>query len=241
MIFQTIASSEHFSLFTYFLKMNPGYVHVAMSAVVTLLVTWLSLSIHRSFKRDQDNKRDPLIPDDKLSVRNIVEIGLERLFQMFQNILGHDAEKHFGLLASIFLYILISNFLGMIPGFLPPSDNMNTNLAIGLVVFLYYNYQGYKEHGKGYIKHFMGPVWWLAPLMFVIEMISHIVRPVSLSLRLAGNMTGDHQVLGVFSNMTPLLIPIVFMALGFLVCFLQAFVFTLLSSVYIAMAVSHDH
>lgn len=241
MIFPMIASGEHFSLFSYFLKMNPGYVHVAMAAVVTLVITWLSLSIHRSFKRDQDNKRDPLIPDDKLSVRNIVEIGLERLFQMFQNILGHDAEKHFGLLASIFLYILVSNFMGLIPGFLPPTDNMNTNLAIGLLVFLYYNYQGYKEFGKGYLKHFMGPVIWLAPLMFVIEIISHVVRPVSLSLRLAGNMTGDHQVLGVFSNMTPLLVPIVFMALGFLVCFLQAFVFTLLSSVYIAMAVSHDH
>ncbi len=236
-----MASGEHFSLFSYFLKMNHGYVHVAMAAVVTLLIAGLSLLIHRSFKRDQEIGRDPLIPDDKLSLRNIVEIGLERLFQMFQNILGHDAEKHFGLLASIFLYILISNFMGLIPGFLPPTDNMNTNLAIGLVVFLYYNYQGFKEFGAAYLKHFMGPVWLLAPLMFVIELVSHVVRPISLSLRLAGNMTGDHQVLGVFSNMTPLLVPVIFMALGFLVCFLQAFVFTLLSSVYIAMAVSHDH
>ncbi len=237
----SLASGEHFSLFSYFLKMNHGYVHVAMAATVTLLIVWLSLLIHRSFKRDQEIGRDPLVPDDKLSLRNLVEIGLERLYQMFQNILGHDAEKHFGLLASIFLYILISNFMGLIPGFLPPTDNMNTNLAIGLVVFLYYNYQGFKESGVGYLKHFMGPVVPLIPLMFVIELVSHIVRPISLSLRLAGNMTGDHQVLGVFSNMTPLLVPVIFMALGFLVCFLQAFVFTLLSSVYIAMAVSHDH
>ncbi len=130
--------------------------------------------------------------------------------------------------------------MGLIPGFLPPTDNLNTNVACSLTVFLFYNYHGFKAHGFGYIKHFMGPVIWLAPLMFVIEVISHLVRPASLSVRLFGNIAGDHLVLNIFSHFVPLGVPVVFMFLGLFVSFIQAFVFTLLSMVYISLATTKE-
>jgi F-type H+-transporting ATPase subunit a len=108
---------------------------------------------------------------------------------------------------------------------------------------LYYNYQGIKEQGiVGHIKHFMGPVWYLAILIFPIELISHAVRPLSLGLRLKGNMEGDHLVLSIFSNLVPYIVPIPFYVIGLFVCFMQAFVFTLLTMVYISLATAHhDH
>ena len=104
--------------------------------------------------------------------------------------------------------------LGMVPGFLPPTGNLNTTVACSLLIFVMYNYYGIREHGFGYIKHFLGPVIFLAPLMLIIEIISHLVRPLSLSLRLFMNITGDHMVLGVFTNLTHILIPMAFVGLG---------------------------
>jgi F-type H+-transporting ATPase subunit a len=123
----------------------------------------------------------------------------------------------------------------------PATENLNTTLGMGLIIFLYYNYMGLKENGLSYLKHFMGPILWLAPLMVVIELISHLVRPVSLGLRLANVMKGDHTVLGIFLDLVPVLLPIPFYILGIFVCFVQAFVFTLLSMVYVSMSIDHDH
>jgi F-type H+-transporting ATPase subunit a len=131
--------------------------------------------------------------------------------------------------------------MALIPGFVPPTDNINTNLAMSLTVFVYYHIMGVKAHGlKGYLKHFMGPILWLAPLIFVTEIIGHCVRPLSLSLRLFGNITGDHLVLGIFSNLVPVLVPVAFLALGLFVSFIQAFVFSLLSMIYINLATAHE-
>jgi F-type H+-transporting ATPase subunit a len=118
---------------------------------------------------------------------------------------------------------------------------MNTTLALGLFVFLYYNYAGFKAHGFGYLKQFFGPVIWLAPLMFIIEVASHVFRPLSLALRLRGNIMGDHIVLGVFSGLVPYLLPVIFYGLGVFVAFMQAFVFCLMTMVYISLSTSHDH
>jgi len=153
----------------------------------------------------------------------------------------HDAPKYFPLVGTLFVYIFASNLLGLIPGFLPPTDNLNTTLALGTFVFLFYNYIGFRSNGVGYLKHFMGPVIWLAPLMFLIEMVSHIVRPISLGLRLRGNIYGDHMVLSIFTELTPWFVPVIFNALGVFVCFVQAFVFVLLTMVYISLSSSHDH
>ena len=131
--------------------------------------------------------------------------------------------------------------MGLLPGMGAATGNINTTLALGVFSFLMYNIYGFKEHGPGYLKQLMGPVLFLAPLMFIIELISHLVRPLSLGLRLYGNMLGDHTVLSIFLDMTPFLVPVVFYFLGFFVCTIQAFIFTILSMVYISIALSHDH
>jgi len=116
---------------------------------------------------------------------------------------------------------------------------LNTTLAFGILIFLMYNFYGFRAHGAGYIRQFLGPVAFLAPLMLIIEIVSHVVRPVSLSLRLFMNITGDHMVMGVFTNLTHFVIPAVFIGLGIFVSFLQAFIFTVLSAIYIGLAESH--
>ena len=140
-----------------------------------------------------------------------------------------------------FLFIWIQNLLGLIPGFLPPSQDLNNTLALGVFSFLAYNFYGFREHGWAYLKQFVGPVLFLAPLFIFIEVLSHIFRSVSLGFRLFGNMMGDHIVIGIFLDMVPFLIPVIFYFLGLFVCTLQAFVFTILSMVYVSLAISHDH
>ena len=134
------------------------------------------------------------------------------------------------------------------PGFVPATSEINTNIGMAVCVIQVYNDTGVMKNGVGYIKHFMGPVLWLAPLMFVIEVVGHIARPVSLSVRLFGNMFGDHTVLAIFMNdlpaaTSPVLafgIPVIFLGLGTFVCVVQAFVFSLLSIVYISLASAHE-
>jgi F-type H+-transporting ATPase subunit a len=118
---------------------------------------------------------------------------------------------------------------------------MNTTLALGIFVFLYYNYVGLRANGIGYLKHFLGPMLWLAPLMLIIELASHIFRPLSLALRLRGNIMGDHVVLSVFSGLVPYLLPVIFYGIGVFVAFIQAFVFVLMTMVYISLSTAHDH
>jgi F-type H+-transporting ATPase subunit a len=160
---------------------------------------------------------------------------------LVDQVMGHGSQKYVPLIGAIFVYILFNNFFGLVPGVTPATENLNTTLAAGLSVFVLYNAFGLKENGIGYLKHFLGPLIWLAPLMLPIELISHLVRPASLGLRLMGNMTGDHTVLGIFLNLVPIGVPIIFYVLGMFVCFVQAFVFSLLSMVYISLATAHDH
>ena len=158
-----------------------------------------------------------------------------------KDIIGPQAEKYFPLIGSLFVFILFCNLLGIIPGFLPPTSNIYTNAACAIIVFIYYNYQGFKEHGIGYLKQFAGPLIWIAPLMFLIEILSHLFRPFSLSVRLFGNIFGDHTVLSIFSDLIPLIVPVIFLILGLAVALIQAFIFSALSAVYIGLAVSHEH
>lgn len=185
-----------------------------------------------------------VVPDSGITFRNIYEGLGQFIYNLCVSIMGEkEAKKYFTCVVLVFTFVFLSNVIGLIPGFLPPTDNINTTLGFGLFVFLYYNYHGIKEQGLvGHIKHFMGPVWYLAPLIFVIEIISHCVRPLSLALRLRGNMYGDHLVLSIFSDLVPIGVPVIFLFIGLFVCFVQAFVFSLLSMVYISLATeSHDH
>ncbi len=214
------------------------YGAVAVSAVV-LLTSGLAARKLAAARKGSDQG---LVPDAKVTLRNFFEIVAESLYRLVENTMGsHDAKKFYPFIGAIFMFIFVSNLSGLLPGVLPPTNNMNTTLALGTVVFIYYNYLGIKEHGWGYLKHFLGPVWWLAPLMLVIELVSHFVRPVSLALRLRGNIEGDHMVLASFSQLVPFGVPIPFYALGIFVSFIQAFVFSLLTMVYISLANAHDH
>ncbi|MCC6278235.1 MAG: F0F1 ATP synthase subunit A [Oligoflexia bacterium] len=227
----------HFSWFQLIPGINQLPVHVASAAACTLIIAIISIVAWAVAGKPEE----ALIPDAKPSLRNFFEVVVEGLSGFVDSILGHGSEKYVPLIGSMFLFILVNNFFGLLPGFTPSTDNMNTAFAVGLFVFVFYNVMGVVSNGLGYIKHFFGPLIWIAPLMFVIEIISHIVRPFSLGLRLSGNMTGDHTVLGIFLELVPVGIPMIFYVLGMFVCFVQAFVFSLLSMVYISMATAHDH
>jgi len=235
----TFASGgEHHTLLSAF---GPN-VHITGLIIVAsfLLVTmWLArVRLARGFK----NPQSLLIPESKLSFFNFFDLIAEMLFQFTESVLGKkEAKRHYSFIGSIFVIIFASNLFGLIPGMMPPTDNINTTIAFGLFVFIYYNAMGFKEHGISYLKQFAGPLWWLAIIMIPIEIISHIVRPLVLGLRLRGNIYADHQVLSIFSDLAPIGVPVVFYGMGLFVCFMQAFVFTTLTMIYISMATSHDH
>ncbi len=221
----------------FFEKVDHHNVHMMYSTLVVAVIALLTIPVYLKLR----NVEARLVPESKGSLTNIFEVAVEQLLSLVEGIAGKSAPRFLPIIGSLFIYIFLCNLLSVIPGFLPPTDNINTNLACGLTVFVYYNYVGFKEHGPGYLKHFMGPIIWLAPLMLVIELIGHVVRPVSLSLRLFGNITGDHLVLGIFSDLVPLLVPVIFLGLGVFVAFIQAFVFSLLSLIYVGLATEHEH
>ena len=212
-------------------------IHVFHALLILLLLLVFGWRIRRSINASAD----PMVPDTTFSARNIFEIVIEAVKGQLNSIIGHGGEKYLPLIGGIFIFIFLNNIIGIIPGFTPATSNTSTNIGMAVTVFLIYNYFGFKEHGIGYLKQFMGPLLALAPLMFLIEIVGHVFRPISLTVRLFGNMYGDHMVLAIFNGLTPLVVPVIFMILGILVSTIQAFVFAALSTVYIALAVSHDH
>ena len=181
------------------------------------------------------------IPEGAFNLKAFFEIFVEQLAGLCDSIVGNQGRPMLPLFCFFFLFIWLQNLLGLIPGFLPPTQNLNSALALGVLSFIAYNIYGFKEHGFSYLKQFLGPVILLAPLFIFIEVLSHIFRSVSLGFRLFGNMMGDHIVIGIFLDMVPFFIPVIFYFLGVFVCTLQAFVFTILSMVYVSLAISHDH
>lgn len=180
-------------------------------------------------------------PEVGLGLRNVFELVAEFILMLGDNVMGRENRKYLPFIATIFFYIFAANLIGLVPGFSMPTDSVTFNAGIALVVFVMYNVWGVKEVGLlNYLKHFCGPVIFLAPLMIVIELIGHIARPLSLSLRLFGNMLGDHLVVQVFTDLTKFGIPVIFYFMGTFVCFMQAFVFSLLTMIYIRFAVTHD-
>jgi len=207
--------------------------HTATAALVGGVLLFLAVAVRREIA----SATDAVIPDAGFSARNFFEIYLEGFnSMMIEPVMGVRGRKFAPFYASLFLFILVNNLLGLIPGFTPATSNPNTTLGLGLISFVMYNYYGFREHGPSYLKHFLGPVLWLAPLMGTLEVIDHLIRPVTLNLRLMMNMFADHLVLDIFTNLTYLVIPVVFLALGAFVALIQAYVFTLLSLIYVGMA-----
>jgi len=210
-----------------------------LAALVTLLIITL---IGLAYRSKVSASANDVRPEHSFGLRTFVEGILDFVYALGEDIIGKaEVRAFFGLLVSLFLFIFISNLSGLVPGFPPATESLNTNLAMGLVVFIMYNIAGIKEHGASYVKQFLGPIWWLAPLLVGIELVAHLARPVSLSLRLYGNIFGDHLVMSVFTGLTYVILPAFLLFFGLLVATVQSFVFTLLSSIYISMAISHDH
>jgi F-type H+-transporting ATPase subunit a len=214
---------------------NPVHAqHVAAMVLVLVMMTALALAARSGLSRAKD-----ILPDEKLTARNVVELIMETLISVMQFTMSRQAAiRHFWLVGTLAFFILFSNLLGLIPGFLPPTENFNTTFACGTLTFIYYNFYAFKKLGLGHLAHMANPVgewwgWFMAPLFLPVEIISHCIRPVSLSVRLLCNIAGDHLVLAVFVGIFPLILPIPFIALGLFVALVQTFIFTLLSCVYI--------
>jgi F-type H+-transporting ATPase subunit a len=175
-------------------------------------------------------------------MQNLFEIIVNGIEEFMVDVTGEEGRWLFPLAATVFLYIFVANVIGVVPGLFPPTANINTTLSCALVVVVFTHVIGIKYHGVKYIKHFLGPVWWLAPLIFVIEVIGHVARILSLTFRLFGNMMGHELVLGIlFALAGMFLAPLPIMALGIFVAFVQAFVFFLLSIIYFSGAMEHAH
>lgn len=216
---------------------NHGNIHIVTGSIVALLIMLMAVIYRRSLASVESE----IMPESHFSLKNLLQVTIEGILSLMEGVIGKDAKSYFPLIGAVFIYIFLNNLVGVIPGILPATENVNTNWAIGVTVFVYYNYVGIKKHGfKNYMKHFLGPVWWLAWLILPIELISHVVRPITLGIRLFGNIFGDHIVVGIFSDLVPILVPVIFMAFGVFVAFVQAFVFSLLSIVYIGLAVQHE-
>lgn len=213
------------------------YVHVATLIIVSAVLILVGFRARVALGTGEQS----IVPVGKISARGFFEMITDMIGGLADQVIGHHGRAFAPYFAALFTFILFNNFVGLIPGMTPATDNFNTTFAFGVFSFLAYNAVGLKVGGIGYLKHFLGPVLWLAPLMLIIEIISHVIRPLTLGLRLANVMTGDHTVLTVFLNLFPIGPAIPFYALGMMVCLIQAFVFTLLSMVYIALATASDH
>jgi F-type H+-transporting ATPase subunit a len=220
----------------YWVTVIPGLDQLPMHTATALLVmaalfVWALVGL-----RQMRAAADPVVPDGTLTARNTLEIFVEWFITFIEGVLGPKGRRYVHVYATFFLFILAANLTGLLPGFAPPTSNFNVTFALGVTSFVVYNYYGLREKGVAYLKHFLGPIWWLVFLMLPLELIDNFVRPVSLALRLFGNMTGDHMVLEIFTVLTKLFVPVVFYALGAFVCLIQAFVFTILSIAYLALA-----
>ena len=232
---------EWYPTFLHSLGLSEAMAHRFAPVASTALVTIVLLVLGLYFSKKVSSAGEDLIPDERFSLRGVVEMVLDFVHNLAKDNCGHDFRGFLPLLATLFLVILVGNLSGLIPGFTPATLDISSNLAMGLIVFGVYNVAGFREHGFGYLKQFWGPVAAIGPLFVFIEIVSHLSRPFSLSLRLAGNIFADHLILSVFTGLTYVVAPSLLMFFGLLVAGMQSFVFTLLTSIYISMAISHDH
>jgi F-type H+-transporting ATPase subunit a len=214
------------------LIVNPHIVphYVSYAFLASLILIAVSLAIRGSLA---------LVPK---GLQNFMEVLVDALLNLAEENIGHKWGKYFfPLIGTIGLYILVCNFMGLIPGFTAPTSNINTTASMAVPVFLATHVYGIRVHGVKYIKHFLGPIVWLAPMMFIIEFIGHLVRPVTLSVRLFGNMIAKHMILFALALLAPVIVPVAILGLGVLVSLIQAFVFVLLTALYLAGAVEEAH
>jgi F-type H+-transporting ATPase subunit a len=174
-------------------------------------------------------------------VQQLAEMTHEFVSEQGEQIIGHGSERFVSYLTALLLFILLANLMGIIPGLESPTANAVVPLGFALVTFIYYHYHGVRENGFAYIKQFLGPVWWLYPLLLPIEIISHCARVLSLTVRLYANMFAGDLVTLAFFSLVPIGIPLIFLGLHLGVAVVQAYVFFLLAAIYLSLAVAHEH
>lgn len=236
------------------LGLHDAHAALAIPASWAIVLIILGLAVVARMGLEAAKKQGEItqyIPDTGLTARNIFEVIIAWQYSLVESSMGaKEAKNFFPLIGTLFFYILFSNLAGFIPGFTPPTDNISHNFAMAIVVFLVFNYAGLSRQGFGYIKHLAGPILVLAPVFLVLETVSLVIRPISLSIRLAVNIFVDHLLqqiarglgdtfLGVVGAV---LLPVPLYFLGLLVCVVQAFIFALLTNIYISLSVAHaDH
>ncbi len=206
-------------------------VHTIMMVYLIAALVIFSLLVRGRFK---------LVPG---KLQSIVELIVEGFEGMVDETMGPNGRKYMPIVLTIVVLVFAESALGLVPGLLPPTANINSTAGLALVVFLATHYIGVKEHGFKYIRHFIGPIWWMAPFMIPLEIIGHLARPLSLSLRLFGNIMGHERIIGVLLLLMPMGYPLLALStvLGVVVIFLQTFIFILLAMVYMAGALEEAH
>jgi len=204
--------------------------HVIMSLLVLVLSLVLFPLLRMGIRRDNPGM-----------VQHIAEATVGALKGLLNEIIGHDGERYLYIIGAFTVFIFVANIFGLFYFLQPPTSNVNTTFALSISAFLYYNIEGIRRQGPlHYLGHFMGPVWWLAPLMFPIEIIGNFARILSLGVRLFGNIFGEHTATGIFMGLLPLVVPWPMMGLGIFGAFLQTFVFIMLTMVYISGAIAAE-
>ncbi len=204
---------------------------VAMQVLVLLILTLVFLIL-----------RARISVDNPGALQHVIEAARGFVQEQSHEIIGgHDYERYTPYLLSLGMFILTSNLIGLVPAFEAPTATPSVPLGCALVTWFYYHYQGLRANGIGYVKHFMGPVTWLAPLMLPIEIFSHMARVLSLTIRLFANMFAGDMVTLVFFSLVPIGVPVIFMGLHIGVSFIQTYIFVLLATVYLSEATAHGH
>ena len=220
------------------------------AALAAILLGLAGLSVKRRLATDDGG----ILPDEGVTLRNLIEVIISQLAQLSSDIMGEDWRKHFPLIGTIFFFVLVSNMMGLIPALGGSTSDVNTTAAWAIISFVYYNYVGIRIHGWKYIYQFMGPALMeieiggkhyhvrpLTPFFLPLEIVLHLARVVTLAVRLLANMYADHTVVSVWIGLVPVVIPAIFMGLGLMVSFLQAVVFALLTMIYIGSASEEPH
>lgn len=219
-------------------------VHVGGALIAVILIVVATMRYRASL--ESEATKHGLLPPPRFTLAAMIDGFVGAVYKLSVDVMGDkEAKKMLPLVGSLGLFIFCMNIQGLVPGFLPPTDTLKTNLALALLVFLFYNGYGIYRTGFGYVRHFIGPkiggFYWLAPLFIPLELATHVARPVSLSVRLLGNIMADHKVVAVMTGLVAIGLPVPFLLLGTLVAIVQTLIFTLLTIVYIGLAIEEHH
>ncbi len=220
------------------------------AALAAILLGLAALSVKKKLASEDGG----VVPDEGVTLRNLIEVMVFQLAQLSSDIMGENWRKHFPLVGTIFFFVLVSNLMGLVPWLGGSTSDVNTTAAWAIISFVYYNFVGIRTHGLKYIYQFMGPVMFhwklggteyhvraLSPIFLPLEIVLHFARIVTLAVRLLANMYADHTVVSVWIGLVPIAIPAIFMGLGLMVSVLQAVVFALLTMIYIGSALEEAH